>query len=398
MTVKKRHVFYISGFDPRGASFYRRLYLTEAQKQAAVGGLSLQIGERKRVNSFSSSWEIESTVEDQTVNTTYEFLQWDDIIRAHWGRNEIGIWFDYIKAVCVYTKRGTVKRTFQASLSPFITFIFPLLILLIFLSLMLSCILVVPQIAATLGITKWLGWGLALVGAIGVLHVGRVIVNRYSSYWLLRIYTFSVKQGLGKLDDLETRLNQFAEHIMTKSNSEADEILIVGHSTGSIMATYVLGRILALNPTWLRDSTSSLSLLTLAQCIPIVSMLPEAKSYRDHLVTLNQSESVDWIDFTAPSDGACFAFVDPLTVSDLAQSDPQEPKPKLLSPRFARLFSPQVYKKMKRDWYRHHFQYIMSSERADEYDYFAITAGVLTLKDRYQLHPSIQNYQRPRFT
>lgn len=395
MTVKKRHIFYISGFDPRGAAFYRRLYSTEAEKQAAVGGLSLQIGQRKRVCSFSSAWEIESTVENQTVNTTYEFLHWDDIVRAHWGKSEASIFLSYLKAIWIYTKKGALRLTLQASWARIMTVFFPFAVFFILFFLALSCLFIFSTIAAIFGLPEWMGWCAATAGFIGFLQVGRSIKKRFNSHWLLRIYVFSVKQGLGKLSDLENRLNQFSEHIVKQTSSDVDEVLIVGHSVGSIMATSVLGRVLTLNPTWLQDSTSSLSLLTLAQCIPLVSVLPEAKPYRDHLATLNQSDSVHWIDFTAPSDGACFALVDPLTVSGLAQSDPQQPKPKLLSPHFYRLFSPHVYAKMKRDWYRHHFQYIMSSENADEYDYFAITAGTLTLKERYQSHSSIQHYQRP---
>lgn len=394
MTVKKRHVYYISGFDPRGATFYRRLYSTESAKQTAVGGLELKIGERKRVNSFSSAWDVESTAGENTVKTTYEFLQWDDIVRAHWKKNDASIWLDYLKAVWIYTKKGTVKRTLQASFPPFLTFLFPLVVLFGFLGVVLACFLVVPIISATFGIASWIAWSVAVIFLIGVIQIGRVVEKHFGSYWLLRIYTFSVKQGLGKLDDLETRLNQFAQHILDRTDADIEEILIVGHSVGSTMATAVLGRILAIQPTWLQNTKSSLSLLTLAQCIPIVSMVPEAKQYRDHLATLNQSTSVSWIDFTAPSDGACFAHVDPITVSNLKQVDPEQPKPKLLSPCFYRLFSREVYLKMKRDWYRHHFQYLMSSERADEYDYFAITAGAMTLNERYQSHASIQNYKR----
>ena len=407
MTVKKRHVYYISGFDPRGAAFYRRLYQTEAAKQSAVGGITLQIGARRRVTSFASSWSIQAHIDGQAVLTTYEYLQWDDLIRAHWSRNEVAILRNYLKAAWIYLRSGTLERILQASWPPFVTSLFPLAILLALIALasggMLACVRL---------LSGWAGWLAGAVCFAGVLQAGRVLEKRMNSYWLLRIYAFSAQQGLGQLSDLEARLDKFAEHIVSQINAAVkagdipDEILIVGHSTGTIMASSVVGRVLvllktdlppdmALNAAANTQQQYRISLLTLGQCIPIVSMLPQAQRYRDDLARINQSGIVDWVDFTAPSDGACFALVDPIGVSGLVQANAHDPKPKLLSPRFARLFSPASYAGIKRNWYRQHFQYIMASERADEYDYFAITAGAATLRARHQSQPSVQHYQRP---
>ena len=48
-----------------------------------------------------------------------------------------------------------------------------------------------------------------------------------------------------------------------------------------------------------------------------------------------------------------------------------------------KLFSPAAYRRMKRDFYRLHFQYLMASELTGDYDYFLITAGDKTLAQRY---------------
>ena len=414
MTVNKRHIYYVSGFDPRGAAYYRRFYQAEAEKQTAVGGLPIQVGARKRVTAFVSSWQVDSRVDDQTVSTTYEYLQWDDIVRAHWNRNEITVLWNYLKAAWIYFQTGTLKRVLHASWPPFVTSLFPLAILLMVMGLAGTVAAAVWQwvprlltggiVSLSPGWQDVIRWPIAIAGFVGVIQAGRALEKRMNSYWLLRIYAFSAQQGLGLLPDLEARLDQFADHIVRQSYSDhdadadpgsvaagtaPDEILLIGHSTGTIMASSVLGRVLAQRPDL------KISLLTLGQCLPIVSMLPTAQRYRDDLGRINQAVQVDWIDYTAPSDGACFALVDPIQVSGLTQIDPQQPKPKLLSPRFARLFSATTYAKMKRDWYRNHFQYIMASEVAGEYDYFAITAGSSTLRERHQAQQSVQQYQRP---
>lgn len=396
MTVKKRHVFYISGFDPRGAAFYRRLYQTESVKQSAVGGVNMTVGPRQRSSGVSSSWQIQSESGNQQIETEYEFLHWDDIVRDHWTRNEVRVLSNYFRAAWIYLSTGALSGVLKASWPPFVTSLFPLVILLLVLGFALSAAVGVHQLALLANMPRWMGL-VAGLGAFGLLiQCGRLLERRMNSYWLLRIYAFSAQQGLGKLPDLDVRLGELASHIVTQaSGSDADEILIVGHSTGTIMATSVVARVLAMCPGFLSQGPR-ISLLTLGQCIPIVSLLPQAQQYRDALSTLARAEQLDWIDFTAPTDGACFALVDPIAVSGIAQLNPQEPKPKLLSPRFARLFAAETYAKFRRNWYRNHFQYIMASEKAGEYDYFAITAGHLTLAERHQSQPSVQHYKRPK--
>ncbi len=63
----------------------------------------------------------------------------------------------------------------------------------------------------------------------------------------------------------------------------------------------------------------------------------------------------------------------------------------MTSPRFHTLFAPAVYAKLKKDKRRMHLQYLMAGEVAtgqvDEvpggYDFFSITAGSRSLRQRY---------------
>ena len=395
MTVKHRHIYYVSGFDPRGASFYYRLYRKESLKQADAGGLKLLVEERERHSDISSRWQVRSEVDGQTVNTTYEFLQWDDIIRAHWVRNELAILVNYLKCFWIYSTRGVLNRVLKVSWPPFVTALGPLIGLAGMVALAISLVVMTANLMPTVAASAAAGLSAAALLAAGMLMLIRLLEKKFKLMWLLRIYYFSAQQGMGELTDLEARLDQFARHIVDQTDPSEDEVLIVGHSTGSIMAISLMSRVLALRADFSCDEPGRLSLLTLGQCIPMVCMLPEARRYREDLVRINQSEHVEWIDFTAPTDGACFALTDPLAISGLQQKNPADPKPKLLSPRFARLFAPQSYARIRRNWYRNHFQYIMASERSGEYDYFAITAGNLTLKERHLCQPSVQNYRRP---
>ena len=112
-----------------------------------------------------------------------------------------------------------------------------------------------------------------------------------------------------------------------------------------------------------------ISLLTLGECIPMLSYQPEARRFRAELEAIGVSDALAWIDFTAPPDGCCFALVDPTAVCEGRSSIAHWRAPKRLSPRFAQLFPPSRYERIRRDKYRCHFQYLMAGELPGVYDF-----------------------------
>ena len=408
--VRRRQVFYLSGFDPRGAAHYRRLYGEQAAARERAGGPALAIGPRRRDGDLASRWRIDSA---DGAATDYRFLHWDDLIRAHWLRGELQLIAAYLGVIWLGLRTGALVRVLRASGPPFVAVMFPLVLLL----LLMAAGGAAGWLADT-ALLRWLGGGatadlmppaalltLRLAGLFagllafaGVMQLGRLAERRLNCYWLLRIYAFSIRLARGRLPDVEERLDDFADLLVEHcQHDDADEVLIVAHSVGTILAPMLLARALAIDPDFALRGPR-VSLLTLGQCIPMVSFLPQAKAIRADLAALAATPEIDWIDFTAPTDGACFALVDPLASSGIAQPDAAAPRPKLLSPRFARLFTPATYQRIRRDWYRIHFQYLMAGELAatepGAYDFFAITAGPLRLADRFAMHAGVRGWQR----
>ena len=126
----------------------------------------------------------------------------------------------------------------------------------------------------------------------------------------------------------------------------------------------------------------ALSFLSLGQVVPMVSFLPRAGRLRADLHYLSQQERVAWIDVTAPGDGCSFALCDPVAVSGVAP--PNQRWPLILSAAFTQTLSPERWKSLRWRFFRLHFQYLCAFDRPRDYDYFQITAGPLTLADRYR--------------
>ena len=68
-------------------------------------------------------------------------------------------------------------------------------------------------------------------------------------YQILDDWIFHWQYGRGERADIEARLDRFGDRIVEAiRQTDAQEVLIVGHSTGSILAVDVAARVLAAAP------------------------------------------------------------------------------------------------------------------------------------------------------
>lgn len=435
--VRRRHVIYLAGFDPKGPAQYHGLYQREAALQAPVGGYRIEVGPRQREGAHGSAWDVRwragrqdpangreefagnaagevagqrarqadaAAAETVTgdpgpaeVDTRYESLRWDDLVRQHWP---VGRW-----AALRLTVRNSWELTRNGCFWRFLHISWPAVLALALPGLLLLGVgvAVLLLLAAVVGLTIH---GHGVVAGIGTLAVGAALYrgtlwaqDKMYMGWLMRSTRVILHQARGELPELETRLDRFAERVVELSREPGvDELLVVGHSSGAMLAASVMARALRRDPM-LASRTPAVALLTLGHCMPLLSCQPEADGFRSELRSLRYRGRLPWVDFTAPADGCCSALTDPtalhVTASQVADESARGAAggPKLLSPRFNKLFSSARYAEVRRDKYRCHFQYLMATELAGDYDYFAITAGPLTLAERFERHASITNFR-----
>ena len=176
---------------------------------------------------------------------------------------------------------------------------------------------------------------------------------------------------------------EFGDAITAALETEVDEVLVVGHSSGAHLGVSVLadliraGRVPSGGPV--------LGFLSLGQVVPMVSFLPRADRLRADLAYLSGSDALTWVDVTAPGDGCAFALCDPVSVSSVAPADKRWPL--VFSAAFTESLSPARWKELRWRFFRLHFQYMCAFDAPRDYDYFQITAGPMTLADRYRDRP-----------
>jgi hypothetical protein len=338
----------------------------------------------------NSFWDIAVETAEGTVETRYEFLRVEDIVRQHWTRNWATLTTDLIKTIWEYVISGAFLRMLRLS--------WPL-VLAIALPFVLLCILLVgtPILAilvAWASPSAWAVWTVTLFSVVAIsswFGLAAKFEQDFKMTWMIRAYAFFIRLASNRVPELDTRLEQHAQTLIARIRSGLDdEVLIVGHSLGTILAATALTEAMR-RDQHLGNYGPNVALLTLGQVMPMLTSLPKAARFRDDLKYLSRAKDIHWIDFSAPPDGCCFALINPLLGcgdNSVAVVD----QPKLLSPRFAEMFDPSEYAAVRKDKFRCHFQYLMSSKKTTSYDYFAITAGDTTLVNRFSNTAGVIGY------
>ncbi|MFY2826474.1 hypothetical protein [Ruegeria sp. MALMAid1280] len=386
--VRRRRVFYIPGYDPIHPRRYRELYRKESRAQAGVSGYEVSIS-RKSVDG-PYGWHVRSHQDGAEVEADVDVLVWSDIVRDSMSNSIPATYLQLLKTAWIYIGSGALWRLMRLRKGPVIAALYPVGMLIMQLAVAL---LAAWTVAALLwSIAGWLAVVPAIAAAFTLLHWFRKIDNRLFVYYLMHDYAYSAAQKGAVPKELKTRLQAFTSHIRNALVADVDEVLVVGHSSGAHLGVTVLADLI--REGGLADARPALSFLTLGQVVPMVSFLPEAEDLRTDLQFLSEQSDITWVDVSAPGDGCAFALCDPVGVSGVATD--QKRWPLVLSAAFTQTLSPERWHELRWRFFRLHFQYLCAFNRPRDYDYFRITAGPLTLGQRFDGRaPSKSRIEQP---
>lgn len=374
--VRRRHVFYISGFDPRGARHYHAMYSEHARRQACLNGLRLDVSPRHKMTPVSHVWRVSG----EGVETEIEFLSWTDIIHDNWKNDLAALWADSWLCFKSCIANGVIFKFLRVRKSLCrLAVLYPFFYLPFAFLLALWAAHGIAGAASAQNAEGFAFSALVALAASGFLFWCAVrLGHRIAIFWLLRIFCFALRWSRGQVAGLDDRLDAFAARVREEVlASRADEIMVVGHSAGAMLAIPVIARALRGLPAG--SAKPKIAFLSLSNCIPLISFLPWAEEYRKDLAEVATSPCVIWTDYSAPPDGASFSQIDPVVASGCDVKS----GPRMLSPRFHRLYEAKKYRRLKYNWFNLHFLYLQSSDFKGAYDYFDITAGPRSFATRF---------------
>ena len=383
MRVQHRHIIYVQGYDPRGLAQYYRMFRTELRKFGRLYQLAATIS-RPQVapDGETASWTIETQASEWQTRTSYDFLRFEDLIQRDLAAP---IWRTVLHAMWIYWRLvfgGTIAR-FWKSHWRFATFItYPHFLLFI-------------EALCALGVAFAFREGLEALGIPGLLSVAAAAALFVATLGTMLKYTENLTYLLYLLSDTiwtwefshrqrpewDERIDRFAQYLVNVArSSDAEEIVVVGHSSGSFLGTEILGRALKLDPALGRHGPR-IVLLTIGGNFPIVGFHAVSQDFRDHLRLLAIEPSIDWIDCQSRKDVMNFYPFDPIAGHGIDVGASRR-NPTIVPVRFREIIKPEHYNLFRWKFFRVHFQFVMANERPHAYDFFMIVCGPIPLSER----------------
>jgi hypothetical protein len=369
--IAKRLVVHIGGYDPITPHATARLrFVRELARfertwsvKASMGGLHESPDQAK--------WSVITNGPNWRVESDYRLVLWDDVIenfsrQTIWRRIPLGFiaFLDFVWG-------GALWGYLRTNWSYAIFFVYPFL--------MFGCFI---DAAYQVGAVAWHhSHSIPLAVAAGLFAMPMLMLGPwrwlhldvlFDDWIFARDYVRTSNPTIGK------RLENIAQEItLAADSSGADEILVIGHSLGAVLAVDILSRALKLNPL-LGTTGSPLTFLSIGSSILKIGLHRAANRFRAAVERVAKAPGIVWGDCQARVDIMNFYNTDPMAEMSL----PSKPGPVIRLVEFSRMLEPAMYWRIRLRPYRLHCQFISGNDKRASYDYFMLVCGPVSA--RYQ--------------
>ena len=370
--ISRRHVFYLAGFDPIDAPAQHRRFTREIQKFARTWHATATVSELSIAShAVGTSWQAGAAGPNWQTQTTFELLDWQDIVRAEFPRPLALQAIEGMVTFADFIWSGAARQYVTLAWRYGAFFAAP------FLSVIANTII---GLAVGIVVARLVTDNSILATAIVVLlacAVFALLIRWPGNRWHIRQglvdWIFARDFMYGRRPEMDKRLDQFAARLVEASRTlECDEFVIVGHSLGSTMAVMAIERALKIDPDFARRR--KVCLLTVGSTIPKLAFHPAATYLRACTARVAAEEGISWTEYQARRDAISFFRINPVTLQ-LSRSHGPNGKPCIREIGIKELMLPDVY---ARNFFKHmrlHYQFVMGNERRAQYDFYMFVCG-----------------------
>jgi hypothetical protein len=380
--VGRRRIVYVPGYDPRPPSTYACLFEAELAKFAKLQNITCSVRARRCrlvegtngvVLSVTAQWS------DGPVESEMHILDWHDIALADFalghmrrlGDSLVVLWRSLVSGVLAHVARLNWKFALFS--------LYPWIMLVAYATAACTG----AAIAFALARTLFLPWPLALVPAVifgaAALRLTTWLDRKLFVWYLLNDWIFTYRYRTGTARDADRRFDRFAVAIVELARrDDCDEILVIGHSSGSFVAIDVVDRALRMAPD-LGGAGPRLSLLTLGANVPIVVGGPGNPGGREALTRLVLCPRLRWVEYTAHNDVMNFPWLDYVAAFELDLGGRPALNPERRAAAFVEITNPERYRRMALAFYRLHFRFLMANDMKGAYDFYRFICGPMPL-------------------
>ncbi len=373
--IRRRHVFYVEGYDPQGAEGYYNLFARSWKRFLTIWPLETKLGALQIESEEFAHWDIEAAGPNWQVSTRYEFLRQEHIISAKIAEpltrqvpRALGWALDYLVS-------GALVRVLRASWEFGVVLIYFQLMLLGWIALAAGGGWLIGYAATAYGgLPDLAGLLIGIAAALAIFRLLRPLAQRWFVIQVNTHWPYLCELARNEPSCFDQPIEACAQRLVAAARAnDTDEIVVVGHSGGGALAPVVVTRALELDPDLGRRGPS-IVLLTLGSILPGVALHPKAVKLHAVVARLAVELSISWVDCQSRKDVMNFWELDPVEGIGV-QAGPGRCNPLVWKLRFRDMLSLEFYMRIRLHFWRLHYQFIMANDRRAPYDYFMLMCG-----------------------
>lgn len=379
--IRRRRVFYVEAYDSQGAAGYYSIFRRSWQRFSDVWQCRGSLGELKLDSELVAHWELEVAGPNWHVELYYEFLRLEHIISANIAETAIWQAHRVLAWTVDYLITGTIVRVWRASWRFALHLLYFQALFWLWLGLAIGGGWLAARAGANLaGLSNLVELGCGIAAGIACFAILRPLANRWHVVQINSCWLCVSALARGQASCFDAPIEAFAARIVAcVCANEADEVVIVAHSAGGVIALAVIMRALELDPDFGRHGPQVV-LLTLGSIMPGAALHPAATKMRDIVRRVASESSMTWIDCQTRRDVMNFNEFNPVGGIGV-DVGAKLCNPLIWQVHFKEMVSHKYYRYLRRSFFRRHYQFIISGDRRASYDYLMLVAGPVAVAE-----------------
>ncbi len=359
MAKINRLVLNFPGFETTTAVHQIGRLSAGGEKTAGLWGFSLNTAEVEEVNSYKTVTDFASTGKNWNTETRYVQFSWADIISKYENVPYPRSLVRHLPGYLSFFFDGSVFK-YAAASGRYCGFtVYPLLLMILFSGL---SGLLMGLMSGIFG----LHWIIALSGAVLLfLLLCKFPGDRFYVNLSVNDWAFARDMCNGKNPEITARFEEFSRQILDEiHHSKPDEILIVGHSFGSVWACAALAKALELDEELL--ASRRVTFLALGSSLLKIGLVKNAEFLRASVQQIVGLNNLVWHEIQTKTDFISFYKSEPFEPMGIVKTACETIVHRV---NFKHALSKSRHKKMMKSMYLAHRQYILYCDRRVHHDF-----------------------------
>lgn len=376
--INRRQVIFVGGYDPQGVDGFYGLFKSALRRTQRSWQVKAELGPAEIDSDSFAHWTVDLGGANWQTATRFDFLRQEQVIRSNIAQPMSR----QLPRALTWTFGGlfgSMPRIWRASWRFAVHLIYFQVLLLIWIALAVAagCIagIVLARFAGLPTIADVI---IGIVVALGLFGLLRPLFNRWHVIQITNHWPILRQFARGAATCFDALIDAGAERLISAARADAaDEIVVLGHSGGGVLASAIVADALAREPA-LAQHRAKIVLLTLGSIMPAVALFTHAKRMREIVRRLATEPSIIWVDCQSRKDVMNFWNFDPVDGVGI-DAGAARCNPLVWQVRFKEMVSADYYKRLRRNFFRLHYQFILGGDRRAAYDYVMLTCGPLPI-------------------